>query len=225
MSLKKNEATSIVDKRPLGLCDSTEKIKSSSFKGKCSKSCTKSRKTSLNGLQTSDKPQTLRESSYRQKNSETKPTGEMPLFAQLKTKMKETSRKLQSTLPFFKKTTKRTMTRVRSLYVGSRAKRVLGFKCDLKKCNSTLMDCSAGACRKKSMIFSESNQPCSSKTIDRSVSDTSIKSSSSEGVQQANRLLSLYSACKPPAIPSCTCNLECKELVITAALFTIGTPN
>lgn len=46
--------------------------------------------------QTSDcKPQALRESSYRQKKPETKPAGEMPLFDQLKTKMKERSRKLQ----------------------------------------------------------------------------------------------------------------------------------
>jgi len=157
--------------------------------------------------QTSDwKPQTLRESSYRQKKLETKPSGEMPPFDQLKTKMKETSRKLQvfscfsspsleyfcaswrlsignfqqSILPFFKKTTRRTMARVRSLYVGLRAKRVLGFKCDLKKCDSTLMECSARACKKKSMIFGEPGHPCSSKTIDSSISDTSTISSTSE---------------------------------------------
>lgn len=46
--------------------------------------------------QTSDyKPQALRESSRRQKKPETKPAGEVPLFDQLKTKVKETSRKLQ----------------------------------------------------------------------------------------------------------------------------------
>ncbi|XP_018304264.1 uncharacterized protein [Mycetomoellerius zeteki] len=179
VSLKRKEDISVVDKRRLKFCKSTKKIKSSSFKGECSKSCTKYRKTSSNGPQTSDKPQTLRESSYHQKKSETKPTGEMPLFAQLKTKMKETSRKLQSTLPFFKKT-RRTMAKVRSLYIGSKAKRALGFKCNLKKCNSTLMECSAGACRKKSMIFGEPNQPCSSKMADSSISDTSTVSSTSE---------------------------------------------
>lgn len=47
-------------------------------------------------LQTSDyKPQALRESSYRPKEPETKPAGEMPLFDQLKIKMRKTSRKLQ----------------------------------------------------------------------------------------------------------------------------------
>lgn len=72
------------------------------------------------------------------------------------------------------------MARVRSLYDGLRTKRALGFKCDLKKCNSALMDCSAGACRKKSMIFGEPNRPCSSKTADYSVSDTSTISSINE---------------------------------------------
>ncbi|KYM80989.1 hypothetical protein ALC53_08553 [Atta colombica] len=177
----KRKKDTIVDKRRLECCKSTEKIKPSSFKGKCSKSCTKTRKTNSNRPQTSDKPQTLCESSScRQKKSKTKPTGEMPLFAQLKTKIKKTSRKFQSTLPFFKKTTKRTMARVKSLYGGSRPKRALGFKCDLKKCSSTLMECSAGACRKKSMIFGEPIQPCSSKMTDSSASDTSTEPSTSE---------------------------------------------
>lgn len=86
----------------------------------------------------------------------------------------------QSALPFFKKTTRRAVSKVRSLY-GRRAKRrVLGFKCDLKKCESTLMDCSAGVCRKKSMVFGEPSHPCSSKTADSSVSDTSTGSGTSE---------------------------------------------
>jgi len=72
------------------------------------------------------------------------------------------------------------MARVRSLYVGLRAKRVLGFKCDLKKCDSTLMECSAGACKKKSMIFGEPGHPCGSKMIDSSISDASTISSTSE---------------------------------------------
>lgn len=79
-------------------------------------------------------------------------------------------------MPFFKKTTRRAVAKVRSLY-GSRAKRVLGFKCDLKKCESTLMDCSAGVCKEKSMIFGEPSDPCSSKTAHSSVSDTSTVSS------------------------------------------------
>lgn len=87
----------------------------------------------------------------------------------------------QSALPFFKKTVRRTVTRVRSLYVGLKPKRALGFKCDLKKCDSALMDCSAGACRKKGMIFGEPSQrPCTSRTVDSSVSDTSTVSSTSE---------------------------------------------
>ncbi|XP_018354251.1 PREDICTED: uncharacterized protein LOC108755635 [Trachymyrmex septentrionalis] len=189
VSLKRKNDTSVVDKGQLEFCKSTKKIKPSSFKGKCSKSCTKYRENSSNRPQTSDKPQMLRESSYRQKKPETKPTGEMPLFAQLKTKMKETSRKFQSTLPFFKKTTKRTIARVRSLYVGSRPKRALGFKCDLKKCSSTLMECSAGACRKKSMIFVASNQPCSSKMVDSNVSDTSTVSSTSENSSNEDSII------------------------------------
>jgi len=47
VSLKRKESTS-VDKRRLGSCKSTEKIKLSSSKG-CSKLCTEYRKTSLNG--------------------------------------------------------------------------------------------------------------------------------------------------------------------------------
>lgn len=112
VSLKRDESTSIFHKRRsdrstnriklfsskngLGSDRSTNRIKPFSSKSGCSKLCTEYRKTSSNGPQTSDcKPQALRESSYRQKKPETKPAGEMPLFDQLKTKMKETSRKLQ----------------------------------------------------------------------------------------------------------------------------------
>ncbi|XP_011692694.1 PREDICTED: uncharacterized protein LOC105452870 isoform X2 [Wasmannia auropunctata] len=175
VSLQRNESISVIDQRQSGSYKSTERVKSSCCKGGCSKSCTEYRKTSWNGPQTSDRePQTLRESFYRQKKPETKPAAEVPLFGQLKTKMKETSRKLQET-------TRRTAARARSLYDRLRPWRVLGFKCDVKKCDSTLMGCSAGACRKKSMIFGEpSRRPCGSKTADSCVSDTSTLSSTSE---------------------------------------------
>lgn len=47
--LKMEKNTSIVDKRRLGPCKFTEKIKLSSSKSNCSKSCTEYRKTSSNG--------------------------------------------------------------------------------------------------------------------------------------------------------------------------------
>lgn len=49
VSLKREESTSIIDKRPLRSHKSTERIKSSPSKGGCSKLCTKYRKTNLNG--------------------------------------------------------------------------------------------------------------------------------------------------------------------------------
>lgn len=77
----------------------------------------------------------------------------------------------KSALPFFEKATKRALGRVKSIYLDLRGdpktRRVLGFKCDLKKCDSTLAQCSARSCKKKSMVF------------DSSVSDTSTASSTS----------------------------------------------
>lgn len=95
------------------------------------------------------------------------------------------SRNLNEQLPterlaifFFQKTTKRTLARMKSLYESFRTRRVMGFKCDLKRCESTLMECSARSCKKKSMIFGGPSHH-DPEMIDLSISNASTTSTAS----------------------------------------------
>lgn len=136
-------------------------------------------------------PQTSREPSSKEEGRQ--------LSDQLKEKMKRTSQKLQvilysssspgylcanwwrismynfrqSALSTFENASRRTLKKMKSLYKDYRPKRVIGFKCDLKKCDSTLMECSATACKKESMIFDVRAHPCDLETTDSSASDIS----------------------------------------------------
>ncbi|XP_032680665.1 uncharacterized protein LOC116848553 [Odontomachus brunneus] len=88
----------------------------------------------------------------------------------------------QNALPFFEKATRRTLSKIKSFYAGLkddlRGRRVLGFKCNLNKCDSTLMECSASSCKKESMIFGGPAYPHDPKDLfDSSASDTSAISS------------------------------------------------
>ncbi|XP_020290076.1 uncharacterized protein LOC109857794 [Pseudomyrmex gracilis] len=179
--LKEKESTS-TDDDSLKSCESLVKIKLFFSKNKCPEACTECGKLISDRAQTSEyKPRTLRESSSCQKKSETKPAKKVPLSGRLKTKMEEASKTLQSALPFLETTTMRTATKVKSLYNRFRAKRVLGFKCDLNKCDNTLMECSARSCRKVTMLFGKQNHP---KPIGSDNSDTSTISSTSETTRE-----------------------------------------
>lgn len=90
----------------------------------------------------------------------------------------------QSVLPLLRKTTKHTLAKMKSFYKDLKTRRVLGFKCDLKKCDSTLMECSMRACKKKSMVFGESSHSYAPKMTDPSISDTSTISSASEKARE-----------------------------------------
>ncbi|KAM0725777.1 hypothetical protein ACS0PU_008503 [Formica fusca] len=181
--LKKKKSIPIIENEQCsGSCKPVERIKSFSSRNGCSKSCTHYRENK-DRAQTSDgKPQILRESSSRQTKSDTKSAGE--LSDQVKTTIKETSEKLQSVLPFLGRTTKHTLAKMKSLYKSLKTRRVLGFKCDLKKCDSTLMECSTRACKKDSMVFGESSHSYDLKMTDPSISDTSTISSSSEKARE-----------------------------------------
>ncbi|KAG7201608.1 hypothetical protein KM043_004349 [Ampulex compressa] len=73
----------------------------------------------------------------------------------LKARMKEISRRAQDALPRLEKKARRAQKRMGELCGNLRARRAFGFNCDLKKCESTLMECSASGCKKPAMIFGE----------------------------------------------------------------------
>lgn len=45
------------------------------------------------------------------------------------------------------------MGKIKKMYKNIGARRVMGYNCDLNKCPSSIMDCSAGSCAKPNMIF------------------------------------------------------------------------
>lgn len=69
---------------------------------------------------------------------------------------------------------------MKSLCESLKKRRVLGFKCDLKKCDSTLTECSMRPCKKKSMLFGESSYLYDPKMTDPSISDASTISNVSD---------------------------------------------
>ncbi|KAL0131380.1 hypothetical protein PUN28_002722 [Cardiocondyla obscurior] len=163
MFLKREESTKLSEEQQPRSCKCADKINSFSSKSGCSKLNAECRKTSSNEPRTSGcKPQALRESFCRQKKPETMTMRKVLPFGRLKTKMKETSRKLQ-------KTTEQAVAKVKSVRDEIGVKRVLGFKCDLKKCSNTLKNCSAGACRKNRMIFGEPSHSRDTTTTDSSI--------------------------------------------------------
>lgn len=57
-----------------------------------------------------------------------------------------------------KKTTNKSVRRIKAIYRNIVARRAQGFTCDLKRCESTLQDCSTSSCTKPHMLFSKLHQ-------------------------------------------------------------------
>nr|XP_012144725.1 PREDICTED: uncharacterized protein LOC105662976 [Megachile rotundata] len=68
-------------------------------------------------------------------------------------RMKRSKKKLQEISDHVKKRTKLSMKRIKKMYENLNVRRAAGFTCDLKKCESTLFDCSTNECAKPNMLF------------------------------------------------------------------------
>ncbi|CAL7946185.1 unnamed protein product [Xylocopa violacea] len=70
-------------------------------------------------------------------------------------RIKRSKRKLQQFSNQIKKRTKKGVKKIKRIYENIGAKRAMGFDCDLRKCPSTLLECSQSPCAKPNMIFSK----------------------------------------------------------------------
>jgi len=70
------------------------------------------------------------------------------------------------------------MTTIKTFCKDLKPRRVKGYRCDLRKCQGTLAECSV-SCKKKSMIFNEARHR-DRKPARSSASDTSTESDESE---------------------------------------------
>ncbi|XP_043511075.1 uncharacterized protein LOC122529244 [Frieseomelitta varia] len=69
--------------------------------------------------------------------------------------IKRSKRMLEQFSNQVKKTTRKSMKKIRKVYKNIAARRVMGYNCDLRECPSTLMECSTTSCTKPAMLFSK----------------------------------------------------------------------
>ncbi|CAK9800156.1 hypothetical protein ANTPLA_LOCUS2257 [Anthophora plagiata] len=75
--------------------------------------------------------------------------------SKLASRLKRSKKKLQQLSDHVKTRTKKSMKQLKKFYQNIGAKRPLGFECDLRKCPSTVMNCSENSCVKPNMLFSK----------------------------------------------------------------------